>query len=843
MVPPNNLGPDLNGKAVNETQYRANPKESHLIVVERIFRKSTSSSCQLLGGKLVCWSAKKQQSMAMSSAEAEYVVAIGCCANILWMKSQLTDYDIIYEKVPVFCDNTSAIAILNNPVLHSKTKHIDIRYHFISDHILKGDIELHFIPTQYRLADIFTKPLDEPTFKRLIVELGNGFQQLGIERKSLPKGTLKKSFLPPRFLSLLIQQKMKEQDYGDGDVTINPTEISMWCLKLPKPPLKAKKKDSKGKKPGAKTGSSKIQSGSKSKETKDGSSKVPNRSQSGHFKTVSSSALDTNPSQPPASTPVDAGMHKEDKQPTCNPTSLGVISEDGAHPQLSSGRDALADSTAKVDPRKSAPHDSIPQQQGRDEGTKNYTLNHIFTGTDPNVLAKKTKSISEGLEIDLATPEIEKGAGTITKQIPKDDPIIVVDESEEEEDKDEGIHANSNVETKDTSVPKPPSPRTSKYNEDLSWSTSFKTRRTQKTSSALEGFIFVVIVLDRNIRKLELEKNKDKAEVALLSAQPSFSDVTQLTELLVKSLKPEFLKILSAYDFSSSLPTKLKELPSKFTELTEEVKGLKKHVHELEIELPGDLKDIPPKLEEFTKTLTSAIQVETVLAKLKTLDALPSLLNKVTEALNHLAQAIASTKDASVLFACQAGTQPAEGEKNINQATISYPPKSSSQTEGEHIKKAKKDMSSKDDEEGSDSESNDIVNLTGSKVESLRKKELKKFDFVTKDGDHIHLTEEQIKEQNKIEESTKAEAAKHEVEVRKEELVDLLGPDVVSKYYKAKLQYDNYCDKMLNKRAKSRIINYDVLTRKGLITLKVYREDGTSEFIPNFKAGDLHLGE
>ncbi|GJX23332.1 hypothetical protein Tco_0227777 [Tanacetum coccineum] len=162
MVPPNNLGPDLSGKAINETLYRgmigslmyltasrldiqfstclyaryqANPKESHLIAIKRIFRKSTSGACQLLGA------------------------VAGCCANILLMKSQLTDYDIIYEKVPIFC-NTSAIAILNNPVLHSRTKHIDIRYHFIRDHILKGDIELHFIPTQYQLANIFTKPLD-----------------------------------------------------------------------------------------------------------------------------------------------------------------------------------------------------------------------------------------------------------------------------------------------------------------------------------------------------------------------------------------------------------------------------------------------------------------------------------------------------------------------------------------------------------------------------------------------------------------------------------------------------------------------------------------------------------
>ncbi|GJU09534.1 hypothetical protein Tco_1131930 [Tanacetum coccineum] len=126
MVPSNNLGPDLSGKAVNKTQYRANPKESYLIVVKRIFRKSTSGACQLIGGKLVCWSAKKQQYVAMSSAEAEYVAAAGCCANILWMKSQLTDYDIFYEKVPIFYDNTSAIAISNNPVLHSRTKLSDI---------------------------------------------------------------------------------------------------------------------------------------------------------------------------------------------------------------------------------------------------------------------------------------------------------------------------------------------------------------------------------------------------------------------------------------------------------------------------------------------------------------------------------------------------------------------------------------------------------------------------------------------------------------------------------------------------------------------------------------------
>nr|GEV83751.1 retrovirus-related Pol polyprotein from transposon TNT 1-94 [Tanacetum cinerariifolium] len=129
-------------------------------------RKSTSCSCQILRGKLVFWSAKKQQLVAMSFVEAEYVAATECCADILWMKIQLCDYDIHYNMVTISCNNTSAISISNNPVLHSKTKHIDIRYHFIREHILNGDIELHFILTKYQLADIFIKALDEPTFIR-----------------------------------------------------------------------------------------------------------------------------------------------------------------------------------------------------------------------------------------------------------------------------------------------------------------------------------------------------------------------------------------------------------------------------------------------------------------------------------------------------------------------------------------------------------------------------------------------------------------------------------------------------------------------------------------------------
>ena len=118
------------------------------------------------------WTSKKQTSVSTSTVEVEYMAAASCCAQILWMKNQLLDYGVKYEKTPIFCDNTSAILITQNPVIYSRTKHIDVRYHFIRDHIEKENVELHFIPTENQLADIFTKPLDDRTFKRLVSELG-----------------------------------------------------------------------------------------------------------------------------------------------------------------------------------------------------------------------------------------------------------------------------------------------------------------------------------------------------------------------------------------------------------------------------------------------------------------------------------------------------------------------------------------------------------------------------------------------------------------------------------------------------------------------------------------------
>ncbi|GKE11860.1 hypothetical protein Tco_1415411 [Tanacetum coccineum] len=247
--------------------------------------------------------------------------------------------------------------------------------------------------------------------------------------------------------------------------------------------------------PRAKPGHKKLLTSSKqpfmsSKEaTKGGSSKAPTSSKTDHSKKRKefSSTMDSNPSQPPVSTPVDTGMHKEDQQATGGPTSLGVTSEAIANPQLSSGmsifnlnepiysasfiihsesasgNDASAASTTEDDPEKFAP------------------------STDPHVLADQIKSISEGLETVFTQPKIGKGASSITRQVEEEasntiklkDLEKLVDEDEEDE---------GHTTTEDTSSQK---------------------------------------------HKLEIEKNKAEAEVALLKDQPSFPNMGQLNELLV----------------------------------------------------------------------------------------------------------------------------------------------------------------------------------------------------------------------------------------------------------------------------------------------------------------------
>ncbi|GJS43293.1 retrovirus-related pol polyprotein from transposon TNT 1-94 [Tanacetum coccineum] len=109
-------------------------------------RRSTSGSAQFLGDKLVSWSSKKQKCTAISSTEAEYISISGCCAQILWMRSQLTDYGFKFNKIPLYCDNNKQVE--------------------------NGVIELYFVRTEYQLADIFTKALPRERFNFLIEKLG-----------------------------------------------------------------------------------------------------------------------------------------------------------------------------------------------------------------------------------------------------------------------------------------------------------------------------------------------------------------------------------------------------------------------------------------------------------------------------------------------------------------------------------------------------------------------------------------------------------------------------------------------------------------------------------------------
>ena len=138
----------------------------------KVERKNTSDTCHFLGHSLVSRHSKKQNSVALSTVEAEYIAAGLCCAQILWMKQTVSDFNLSFEHVPIKCDNTSVISISKNPVQHSKTKHIEIRHHFLRDHAQKGDITLEFVSTKDQLVDIFTKPLSEEQFVNIRRQLG-----------------------------------------------------------------------------------------------------------------------------------------------------------------------------------------------------------------------------------------------------------------------------------------------------------------------------------------------------------------------------------------------------------------------------------------------------------------------------------------------------------------------------------------------------------------------------------------------------------------------------------------------------------------------------------------------
>ncbi|WVZ93409.1 LOW QUALITY PROTEIN: hypothetical protein U9M48_039389, partial [Paspalum notatum var. saurae] len=181
--------PDIQFAVCLCARYQASPRTSHRQAVKRIFRylkftselrfsntdhagcridrKSTPGTCQLLGTSLVSWFSRKQASVSFSNTEAEYIAATSCCSQLLWMKATLSDFGLRFGRIPLLVDSTSVISVAKNPVLHSRNKHIDVRFHFLRDHYEKGDIDLIYVVTQNQLADIFTKPLEFSAFVRL----------------------------------------------------------------------------------------------------------------------------------------------------------------------------------------------------------------------------------------------------------------------------------------------------------------------------------------------------------------------------------------------------------------------------------------------------------------------------------------------------------------------------------------------------------------------------------------------------------------------------------------------------------------------------------------------------
>jgi hypothetical protein len=164
--------PDIMLSVCMCARFQVDPKEVHLRAVKRIMRYLVyTPKFGLWYPKGSTFDLKKQNSVALSTAEAEYIIAGHCCVQFLWMRQTLRDYGYKLSKVPLLCDNESAIRMADNPIEHSRTKHIAIRYHFLRDHQQRGDIEIAYVSTKEQLANIFTKPLDEKTFTKLRNEL------------------------------------------------------------------------------------------------------------------------------------------------------------------------------------------------------------------------------------------------------------------------------------------------------------------------------------------------------------------------------------------------------------------------------------------------------------------------------------------------------------------------------------------------------------------------------------------------------------------------------------------------------------------------------------------------
>lgn len=190
------------------SHFMADPKEEHMMIAKRVLRylsgtlefgvfykrssdmnlmgfidsdyvrdvndrKSTSGYVFLLNGAAICWSSRKQEIVTFSSTEAEYVAATSSACHCVWLKEILQELDVENcDYVDIMCDNSSAIKLSKNPVMHRRTKHIDVRYHYLRDLVNEGAMKLVFCGTNDQVADIMTKPMKLDQFMKLRDMLG-----------------------------------------------------------------------------------------------------------------------------------------------------------------------------------------------------------------------------------------------------------------------------------------------------------------------------------------------------------------------------------------------------------------------------------------------------------------------------------------------------------------------------------------------------------------------------------------------------------------------------------------------------------------------------------------------
>ncbi|GKC91581.1 hypothetical protein Tco_1152230 [Tanacetum coccineum] len=174
--------PDLTFVICMCARYQAKPTKKHLHAVKKIFnylRGTVNRGLWYLKDSSIALTAYAdadhagcQDTRRSTSGKAEYIALSGCCAQVLWMRTQLTDYGIGFNKIPMYGNNKSVIALCCNNIQHARSKHIDIRFHFIKEQVENGVVELYFVNMEYQLVDIFTKSLGKERIKFHINKLG-----------------------------------------------------------------------------------------------------------------------------------------------------------------------------------------------------------------------------------------------------------------------------------------------------------------------------------------------------------------------------------------------------------------------------------------------------------------------------------------------------------------------------------------------------------------------------------------------------------------------------------------------------------------------------------------------